>query len=502
MRIKTLIKLFTLFTLVSISFSTIVFAIDTKTLNETNELAATINKAIMDNYMQGKMKSTEGALLAHGFADDDKFIYPNTNGTVGNAFAIENVYALEALEKVFLVQGDTRASLWASEHIFNKLFTMFGPYQSVYGILEYDGNDVQDTKDTFTQFLTMYLMSAYYADTKDSEAYNPVKTIYNNAPSYAANTTPGYYGKEGGYWTRIQGLYKDVSYIACNANTSLMAAAGLARFAQIIPEKDDPDGTKKSNSIIEAERALAFVEEYCSKKGFYTEYDGDTSNIIHLKTQAYALHAFAQVYKATGKRFYILKADALLRKIAETLWDTGRGGAIELYNVNSESFVDEHSDGPLKWGYSNALLAFACVELYKATNEFKYMEMAQEIMNFMYNYLWDGELTGGSKDYNGYVEWCLRNGTRVTPSQYAAQGLDPQPGGSYAKFIKTNMVAMLVNAEIIWANRPWYEVYMWYLIGGGIALIAIIMVVVLVLRKRAMGRSLPKVVKGLLGGED
>jgi len=148
------------------------------------------------------------------------------------------------------------------------------------------------------------------------------------------------------------------------------------------------------------------------------------------------------------------------------------------------------------------LLASACVELYKATNDFKYMQMAQEIMNFMYNYMWDGKLTGGPEDYNGYVEWCLRNGTRVTPPAYAAQGLDPEPGGSYAKFVKTNMLAMKINAEIIWANRPWYQVYMWYLIGGGIAAAAVIMSVVLIMKKRRMGTKLPKVVKGLLGGEE
>lgn len=496
MKVKKLCALilcsFTLISLVGI----IDVVATTNSLAQTNQLATEINKNLLDNFLQNKVKANSGGLLGHGWAKTDKFVYPIGYGTTAKYYGIENIYAASGLRKLFLYQGDSRGDLWTSQQIILQLENMYGQSQSRYGIQEYDDNAVLDERDTFLQFLALDQLSLYYADTHDATLYTKLQAFYNACPTYRANLTSGYYGRVGGYWTRLQGNYKDVTILECRANVSLMAAAGLARFSTIIPSNDPT--SHPEDAIEEAEQAMAFCEEYTYKAGFYTEFDGDSSDIIHLKTQAYALNAFAQLYMATGKSFYIYKADALLRKITETFWDAGRGGAIELYNISTQEPVNEHADGAVKWGYSNVLLAQGCVELYKATGNRVYMGMAEEIMNFMYNYLWDGATT----DIMGYDEWCLRNGTKVTPPEYAAAGLDPSSGQSYAKFSKTNMLALQINAEISWANRPWYVEYMWYLIIGGLVAAAVIMVVVLVTKKRSAGRALPKVVKGLLGGED
>jgi hypothetical protein len=50
-----------------------------------------------------------------------------------------------------------------------------------------------------------------------------------------------------------------------------------------------------------------FVKNIRIKQGFYTEFDGDSSDFIHLKTSI-GFNAFAQFFMANGKSFYIYKA--------------------------------------------------------------------------------------------------------------------------------------------------------------------------------------------------
>lgn len=461
------------------------------TVQQTNNLAKTVNQQIYGNFLETPMK-TGNQLVAQGYADDDKFPF---SGSIDYYYALENVLAINSLELCFEYQDLEGAADWASANILQDISDIFSSATTVHGFREHSDSSSEGARDTFLQFLAMDQLSSYYERTKDS-IYSKLNDLFNAREGYEANNTPGYSGYpqgSGAYWTALDGYYKDTTYTNCRANVSLMAAVGLSRFALALPEADDEDGSKKAAAIYDAEMAMSWADSYCFQGGFYKESDTDSSDNVHVITQAYALRAYASLYRATKKQSYLWKADALIRKIMESFWDPGRGGVMETYDTSTGTVVSDHADGPIKSAYSNAWFALACAELYKVSGNTQYLGVAKDTMNFMYNYLWSG--VGGS--VMGYDEWCLRNGTKITPDQYSH--LDPSGAGSYAKFIKTNVIAMQVNAEITWEIRPWYVEYMLYLIIGGGVAIAVIMAAILIGRRRRLGTKLPKGVKGLLG---
>ena len=495
----------------SLMFVGIVSAVST--VSETNELAATINQNILTDYVQTKA-THGGAFVAQGWDDDHVFadgthpLFDAISNEETLYFGVENMLAIPALTRVFSVQGISAAQLIVNEQVIAGTITggsnLIQKVNGIHGILHSSENSDEEIamRITMEQFLTLDALSEYYKDTMDDAVFSHLSGMVEYEPRLRS-TNPLSHGNNervGGYWTAVTGpdgnktglFGGDGANDFCNTNTSLMAAAALSRYAMAIEKHSiNDDGTEYSDAINQAETAMAFTEEYCYAKGFFKQFDGDTSDIVRLETQAFAIYAYALLYRVTGKGFYIFKADALLNRISESMWDAGRGGGMELYNVTSGTVVIENSVAAIKYGFSNAFLASACVELYKDTNDEKYMELTEEIMTFMYNTLYRVQ-----DDIKGYCEWAYRNGSLTVPNVYAAKSLT-----STSRWIKTNMLAMKVNAEVISANRPWYVKYLMYVIIGGLVLAAVIVVVVLVGRKASSGRALPKVVKGLLGDD-
>jgi hypothetical protein len=457
----------------------------TSSVATTNANASAINLSIMSYYIP-KLKSSGSAIAGQGHDEGSAVVYPGENAA--DIFGVENVYALPALNRFFAIQGDSRGDQYAND-IINSIASMFSSSGSYNGLLHDDSGDWDTIRITMEQFIMLDMLSEFFLQTKNDRVYGFIRAFFMVSDNYEANTTIGH---PGGYWTQLRGEFQDKEgesgYDTCNANTSLMAATAYSRFALALAGHVD-EATLKPVALIKAEEAMAYVETYCYKKGFYTEHPNDASGIAKFSTQALAVNALALLYEATGKTFYLTKADALLNSISAAFWDVGRGGAMELYDVASGSIAS--GEGSMKYGYHNALLAMGCIDLYIATLNSKYLGLSMDIMNFLYNTFWKETGT----NIRGYTEWCLRNGTKAVPTKYNSMNVD-------CRMVNTNMIALRVNSHIVYAIKPWFEKYSLYLfIGIGVAVVAVI-VAGLIIKKKSAGRSLPKVVKGLLGDEE
>jgi hypothetical protein len=82
MKVKKINALILLsFTLISIG-GIIEVTATSSSLSQTNQLAAEINKNLLDNFLQNKIKSEAGSLLGHGWAVTDKFVFPCSSSKI------------------------------------------------------------------------------------------------------------------------------------------------------------------------------------------------------------------------------------------------------------------------------------------------------------------------------------------------------------------------------------------------------------------------------------
>ncbi|MHA1872282.1 MAG: hypothetical protein ACTSXF_15180, partial [Promethearchaeota archaeon] len=439
----------------------LVQAAGTKTLQETNDLTQTLSSDIIHYYLEARVKDDGGTLKGSGYDDNGRFVYPSSPKVP--TYSVENLLALTALSSAFNAFGESALNKWTTEDIWPAISVLFSQSKAIYGILHDDTGDNDDIRITYDQFMMLDSLSQYYIQTQDDQVYSKIKSFYDVISFYEANTTSGYYGKEGGYWTQIIGVngLKDKNddgdyYKYCQSINSFLAAAALSRFAIAITNHyDNQDGTLKRNILALAEKSIIYPEQYAKVGPFYIEFDIGSSGKIHFKTQAMALYAFAMLYKATNKASYLYKANALLQELSMYFWDAGRGGFMNLIDLSFLRPVDD--EDAMKNGFSNILAATATFELFKASGDAKFLGYTEDIMNFMYNNMW---LETG-KDVRGYVEWIARNGTLMVPASYAAQSVT-----NTSRFIDTNMMALNLNSQLYMELRPWYLKYTTELIIG------------------------------------
>ncbi len=495
MRKKKLIILFIFSTILlnSVTFLTIGGA-TSRTLTETKNEAQDRNNNIVETFLDKARKSGNGGIYGQYWSNSESCIElnPNAEEKSTTLYSLENAYALPALQNYFKAQGVSAADIDAS-NIKSQVDAMYHSSGAAGGYLfDIDNSGTssnEKSRDTFEQFAILDLISEYCILKNDANIYtSSLIPLYNSLMSwYKANNSLS--GIEGGFWPKLNGFSKDtLGPTYCLANTSLMAATAISRFyktAMLMPGDDDSDKTLILN---EAEQAIAFVQDNCNVGGYITEDTDDNTNIIYALTQGFALNAYAMLYEVTGKMGYLTKAEALLRNTINILWYSGLGGFMQSYNLTSGEVQNSN-----KHGYSNAIIAQGCMELFKVSGNTYYFDIAAEIMNFMYNVLWVG--TDITTDNNGYVECCNKTNGLIAI-------VNDTDVNKYHKGVKTNMIALKVNADIVEEIKPFYIKYMMEIAIGCVIGAAVITFVVLLIRRRSIGRALPKVVKGLLGEDE
>jgi len=487
----------------------------TYTQAESNAAAQTQIADLINLFVKKGVKgSTGGPIKWRGFDDGEGFSYDSNMEDNMIALA-DNAMGMLAFQKVFVTTSISETQTWAQGDIWEEMQSTLlagGTNKDVQRSAKYY-NEYSNHKFASDQFIFLEFLSQDTMITADPEMRTKIVNVYGALNSYRANVTDKNAVAYGAYWTMVQGSTKfttTLAYPYCPfpadyeyplTNSSLWAAAGLASFGKMmVGSEEDKTFNYVEPALKEAELAMAFadVATWNNVLGLYKENAYEVRPYL-ANTQILALLACARLYQATGKTIYLTKADTILSSLMTYFWVSGFGGVVEALDHTTLA-----RNGIMR-GYDNALLAYALMQLGVATGsnvknvkEYilgrasnKYTNMGLDVMTFMNNYMW--VKTGG--DMAGYVEFLnTTTGQGFSPSTYSTF--------TNIRLSTTNMLALYCLGETILQSKPWHGYYQDYLIYTGIALGVILFVAILVARRRNEGTKLPKVVKGLLGGED
>ncbi len=469
-----------------------------KSLSWTVNQASGEMNALLQKDMLKNAIGTDGNPF-EGLGVDDSGIFDTGSGS--NIYTFENLVAIAALATRSTLSDNGEAQTLAISDSWGAIKTHTqnqGSGSKVFGFVVKDKDlsaEEQLPKLTYLQGAAMEFLSTAYRQSQYGEIATKVNSLYAEMKAYQSNDTVGYNGDSRGFWTAVLGKTadgglkyiepNDPDYIYLQASVNFWVIAGIANAYRSLGGTGNALGDE---AIETAESAMAFVDSVCwdTSMGLYREYRGKADE-FKLETQALALLACARLFIITKKITYINRAEVLLSSIDRYFLISGLGGAVDKYNVLT-SFTERQQSEAVLSGWSNSLLAYACMELYEARQKSVFSDVAKNIINFMWNrllYVVEGSALGGLVEY-----------TQNTPEKAAYNQI---AGREYRRYTKTNALALYVNEKIAYYTRSFFEIYMWWIIGGiGVAVI-IVIVSILVSRRRRIGTKLPKVVKGLIG---
>jgi hypothetical protein len=482
--------------------------------SESNDVASSRISEIKTYYLKDIVKKAGAPLRGIGYAESTQM--EGTDCEELQAQLQENVIAMAALYKNFASQDDTESMNFAQNDIWPTIKKLrhtsgtrgYSPDEKIY-------KEQQTRKFAIDQFMFLEFTSESFSFSDNSEMLTQIQNMQRDSLIYQApyNVSLHNIAPKGAYWTALENNNKYTS-ITPNSfgynpqpqdnqypltNVSLWAAAGCAHFAKVQSDKD-PASDYVGEARVQALNAMGYADIYTWNKNLGLYYENQNTlgtRLYRANTQIVGLLACARLYALTGDGTYLQKADTILSSLMKYFWDSGNGGVSEMFNP-ALPFMTMN-----KTGYDNALLGYALAQMAIATgsedkdaaNFFKfnrdtnkYMDMAEGVMAFMNNFMWDG--IGERK---GYIEWVTPAGVEATnTAKYALK----------TKAALTNMLALYTLATIVMANQTWWQWYFEYLIYVGIGLAVVLMVIILVVKKRSSGGKLPKIVKGLLGGDE
>ncbi|MFO8020267.1 MAG: glycoside hydrolase family 76 protein [Promethearchaeia archaeon] len=413
----------------------------------------------------------EGGL--DGKADNNGQSYPDTE-----LHAQENIIASSAFYTRYTRSGNAKAEDWGED-----LFTALGTIASGGKV---ERNEEEGVYYTADQGMVLEFLSIAYRHSQNQEITNLMETTYSSLGDFEANETVGYSGFPNAYWRAIDSNGnkenpEDEAFKFCYTNSSLWAIIGMLNFGQEVEDTIiDNDHDYSGTSVTQAKQIIQFCEDYAFLNGTgFLEYPyanmTDSKKYFHFNTQVLGALAYTRLYQATEEQLYLDKANMLVEYIIPAYFlDTGEiGGCVSRISVATGKKSN------IKYGYDNALYAYALLNLYDATNEQTYLQRAEEITRFM-----NDNLYKVSKDDSivGYTE-------RLVEGNVTEETL---------RYWRTNSLMLYVNEEVMWEIRPWYLKYMWFLIIGAIVILAIIGIIILIRRRNRIFKKGAEFAEGVL----
>ncbi|MHA1730585.1 MAG: hypothetical protein ACTSU5_01510 [Promethearchaeota archaeon] len=458
---------------------------------------------ILQNDMLEKCKTPGTAFKGLGIDDSD--IFDSSDYSELQIHTLENFVAIAALSARSTLSNNEEAHNFAISDSWGGIKNLgenLGSGSKVYGFVKVEGDFGEGkAKFSYLQGAAMEFLSLAYRNNQYGEIATRVNTLYAEIKTYQSNDSVGYNGDARAFWTAVKGKTDGYGIKVSMAQGSadhdyynyIQALDNLAVIAGIAHAYKALEGTGNalgSDAIEVAEAAMSAIDARCwdPEVGMYREYAQDSDN-FELETQATAMVACARLFAITNKVSYITRAQVLLSSINRYMMVQGLGGAIDTYDKTAPLEAKQQNTAVLR-GWTNAMLAYACVELYDLTGKPEFADTAKVVVNFMWNNLF---FSSPDKSIQGFVEY-----TRNTdPNQKIAYS--PVPGKELQRYTKTNALILYVNEKIAYFTRSLWEKYMWWFIGAIGGVVIVVVVIVLVSRRSRMGTKLPKVVKGLIG---
>ncbi len=464
--IFSVVILFQMFLLVPI---TVAEAIDPAKLSEE---CADTNVNLQEKFFKDKV---EGGLQGHGVDEGSTF--------GGNKiYGAENSIATAAFYDRYYRSGNAECDSWATDELLEKGLKGIKAKDKI----KREGSDYYFTVD---QGMALEFVSEGYELSQNQIIFEILESVFTSLSDFEANTTVEYYGYENAYWAAIDDngfKSEEPGYEYCHTNASLWAIIGMLHFGSTVKGLTIDEEEEYSKTSVEmSEKTIEFCEKRCFFNGSgFLEFPKahlltPERRNYYFNTQVLALLAYARLYEATGRQTYLDKANSMIEYIITKNFLSGgkTGGCYSYISLNNGETSDT------KIGYDNALYVYALMTMYALTGEqdIAYLRRAEEIVSFM-----NSELLKESKDGEliGYAEVLTNNSV--------------SDADEFKYYWTTNALMMFANEEVQFYERPWYIKYLWWLIIGGVVIVAVVFIAVLIRRKRNIGRKLPKLVKGLV----
>lgn len=505
-----------------------VFPVQAMTIEDTIANARNNNSTLI-NYFYDDAKAAGLGIKGSYFADttdpkDDLFWIINTPAGY-DTFAPENALALKAFSTRKRVENDGTMNDWAKD-IASDIFgpsgslkrTIAVPVGYLFSAKQGDSTaipNVNNYRFALAQFMIMEAMGEYATTFQDDSVINDFSNFYtavcNNFRgnlSYSPNPPepsdmviwqscmykPG---TGGDFFAATSALGHDWTYPL--ANVSFWAAIGFARMglasrgttadAENFFTKTSAGGVSEvqsfgDNCTAMAEASMLYPEMWCYNPvyGLYAEYwTTPTPDVFRLETQALAILACSRLYQATQKQFYLERVDSLLASINKYFMVGASVGVMQV-DLSTPGTAGRST---LITGYSNALLAMALGDLFQVTNDYEYARLCQDIVAFFNTYMF--QTTGTVQGYIEFLDvmtlkWTIPPGYTVNST----------------KFISTNSMLLCANEMVIQSNKTFWDLYAFWIIIGALIAVGVIVVIVLVNRRGAVGTKLSKTVRGLI----
>ncbi len=459
---------------------------------------------------------------ATGTATQDDQFWKIIEPETADNFAPENALALKAFSARKQVDNDGQMVDWARDiasDIFGTAGALKRQVAAPQGYLFSEKQGDSGANPLFTdyrfglaQFMAMEAMGEFATTFQDDSVLSDLKNMYNAIyfnyrGNYSYSWNPpapqpldmlvwaSCLQKEGttdSYQTEMDPKGHIWRYPL--TNVSFWAAIGFARLG--IASRDTTADTENfftkgsevqsfgDNCTAVAEASMLYPELLCfnPEYGLYREHWSDNSEIFELSTQALAILACSRLYQATQKQFYLERADSLIASIAKYFFIGAAGAGVMSVDL---SLPGTAIRAGVIGGYSNALLAMALGDLFRVTNEYDYARLCQDIVAFFDTYMWQANVP-----VEGYVEFV-----NASTLQWM---VFPGYQSNNTKFITTNSMLLFANEMVIQSNKSFWDLYSLWIIIGAIAAVGIIVVIILINRRGAVGTKLSKTVRGLI----
>ncbi len=495
------------------------------TVENTITNAKANNTTLIEQFFTGHAKDNELGILGSYFdtgidAQDDP-AWPISGSATTDVYAAENALALMAFTARKQVQNDGTMNDWAKD-IAIDIFGASGalaqngvPSGYAYSENQLDTGanpDFTEYRFAIAQFMSMEALGKYATTFQDDSIISRLDEIYNgvyftylcnssytlNFPAEPKGQMATWFscvrkGGEHGYVSIDDPLNHDWSYPL--TNVSLWAAIGFARMglaSRGTTADEENFFTKGSevqsfgdNCTAVAEASMLYPEIWCYNPtyGLYAEHWEDDTDVFQLSTQALAILACSRLYQATQKQFYLERADSLLASIAKYFFVGALSAGVS--SVDFKTIPGTANRSTLIDGYSNAMLAMGLGDLFQVTGNYEYARLCTDIVAFFNTYMMDN-----TKEVKGYDEFL-----DATTFQLTGYG---DYSEKTTKFIATNSMLLFANEMVIEANKSFWDLYALWIIIGAIVAAGVIVVVILVRRRGAVGTKLSKTVRGLI----
>jgi mannose/cellobiose epimerase-like protein (N-acyl-D-glucosamine 2-epimerase family) len=314
-----------------------------------------------------------------------------------------NIYGLT---RAFMLTGDTtylayakRAIDWMLEHAWDE--TNGGWFQE----LDINGNpvDLSADKTAFFQHYALLGLSAYYEATRDTSVWNWLIKGYQHLENQYWDSRSGYHGYYDLQSYDNQNAQNKSFNATVDAITTHLLYFYLMTEDEIYKQRLLQITEEIQNHLVASipSQAIGFVEMFDSD---WNPDETETMTIMgHVLKSAWCLGRINQLFPDSS---YVNDAEYLIDHVLQNGYDQEYGGPYKDFDrISGELLLFGLSDTTkASWQFEQAILSG--LELYDHTKEFKYLQMADESLNFYMNYFVDhqyGEVYENRTRYGAFA---------------------------------------------------------------------------------------------------